>query len=119
MYYTLNKNNKITAAANYKFQPDAVYTDEEVVYDYNGQLVFKHETESEEYKAAASVHEKLKRKEDLRFRRETECFMVINRGYLWYDTLTAAQRDELKMWYEAWLNITKTLIVPVKPEWLK
>ena len=73
MYYTLNKNNKITATANYKFQPDAVYTDEEVVYDYNGQLVFKHETESEEYKAAASVHEKLKLKEDLRFRRETEC----------------------------------------------
>lgn len=58
-------------------------------------------------------------KEELRKRREIECFPIINRGKLWYDTLTKTQLNELKVWYEAWLNVTDTLIVPDRPEWLK
>lgn len=55
----------------------------------------------------------------LRRRREIECFPIINRGQLWYETLTEKQKTELKEWYMAWLNITETLVVPQKPEWLK
>lgn len=54
----------------------------------------------------------------LRKRREQECFSVINRGQIWYDTLTAEEHEELKVWYIAWLNVTETLIVPNKPSWL-
>ena len=55
----------------------------------------------------------------LRTLRETECFSVINRGQLWYSMLTTEQIEELKKWYEEWLNVTDTLIVPEKPIWLK
>lgn len=56
--------------------------------------------------------------EELRRRREVECFSIINRGKLWYDSLTPFQISELNDWYNAWLKATETLKVPVKPEWL-
>ena len=56
--------------------------------------------------------------DELRQRRETECFSYINRGRLWYDRLTDAQAAELAAWYEAWLHVTETLTVPTKPSWL-
>lgn len=55
----------------------------------------------------------------LRARREVECFSVINRGKLWYEFLTDEQHKELKAWYSAWLNVTDTLVVPDRPEWLR
>lgn len=55
----------------------------------------------------------------LRGRRTNECFSVINRGSVWYDTLTIEQKTELGAWYEAWLDVTTTLEVPVLPTWLK
>ena len=54
----------------------------------------------------------------LRNRREQECFPVINRGALWYDTLTPEQLEELQKWYTSWLDVTETLEEPIKPEWL-
>jgi len=58
------------------------------------------------------------RKENLRFRRETECFSVVNRGQLWYEGITLSQLLELRQWYKAWLDVTTTLVAPDKPKWL-
>lgn len=55
----------------------------------------------------------------LRARRERECFIYVNRGAVWYDGLSAAQRRELDVWYKAWLDVTETLTSPQKPEWLQ
>lgn len=57
-------------------------------------------------------------KKMLREQREQICFSVINRGKLWYNCLTTEQLAELKRWYHDWLNVTETLQIPVKPEWL-
>lgn len=57
-------------------------------------------------------------KEKLRNRRATECFPIINRGKLWYDKLTVEQQTELSTWYEAWLDVTQTKIVPETPDWV-
>lgn len=57
-------------------------------------------------------------KVEYRKRREVECFPIINRGQLWYDTLSAAQLAELKTWYQSWLDSTNTLVIPEKPAWL-
>lgn len=57
-------------------------------------------------------------KENLRIRRETECFSVINRGQLWYEGISITQLLELRQWYKAWLNVTETMVVPEKPAWL-
>lgn len=56
---------------------------------------------------------------DLRNRREKECFSFINRGQLWYATLTVKQLAELTAWYRAWLKVTETKTIPEKPEWLE
>lgn len=55
----------------------------------------------------------------LRGQREKDCFRVINRGQLWYATLTVVQLKELAEWYKAWLDVTETFIVPEMPDWLK
>lgn len=55
---------------------------------------------------------------NLRNQREVECFHIINRGKLWYDTLTTEQVTELDEWYKAWLDVTETRVIPTKPSWL-
>lgn len=57
--------------------------------------------------------------EALRFAREIECFNIINRSPLWFNTLSSEQLQELQNWYQAWLDITETGNIPIKPEWLK
>lgn len=56
--------------------------------------------------------------DELRKRRETECFFYINRGQPWYDRLTDEQKAELSAWYVDWLKVTETLTAPQKPSWL-
>ena len=55
---------------------------------------------------------------NLREQREKICFPYINRGELWYNRLTDAQKVELDTWYQAWLDVTETKVVPVTPDWL-
>ena len=57
--------------------------------------------------------------EILRIKRFNECFPIVNRGVLWYNTLSPEQLEELNKWYDEWLNVTETLVEPQKPEWLK
>lgn len=54
----------------------------------------------------------------LRQMREQECYPYINRGELWYSKLTEEQKIELDNWYNAWLDVTDTLVIPTKPLWL-
>lgn len=64
---------------------------------------------------------------DLRYQREIECFSVINRGKLWYNTLTDEQLIQLQVWYTKWLNVTEdynkqsdgSYKIPNIPSWLK
>ena len=55
---------------------------------------------------------------NLRHQREKVCFPYINRGEMWYSRLSADQKDELGVWYQAWLDVTNTKVVPQTPEWL-
>jgi len=56
--------------------------------------------------------------DEIRKRREKECFLIINRGQLWYDRLTEKQKTELSKWYRDWLDATSTGVVPEKLAWL-
>lgn len=65
--------------------------------------------------------EALAKKEEIdnfRHLRETECFPYVNRGQLWYATLSVKQLSELTAWYKAWLKVTETKVVPERPSWL-
>ncbi len=57
--------------------------------------------------------------EEYRIRREKECFSCVNRGQLWYATLSIAQIAELTAWYTAWLKVTETKVIPERPAWLE
>ena len=94
-------------------------------YNFNFVEVDKEDCEACDFDDDLSfnIEKYNKRKEnnkfdDLRRRREAECFPIINRGQLWYDTLTEEQKVELKEWYIAWLDVTDTLVVPNKPDWI-
>ena len=76
----------------------------------DGTLVFDEGKDAQAQSEAA--------KAEYRRRRELECFPIINRGQLWYDTLSEGQLSELKNWYQAWLDGTNKQTIPEKPEWL-
>lgn len=69
----------------------------------------------EEYMLSTKENELLR---DIRVQRELECFSYINRGVLWYETLTIEQKNELKIWYQNWLDAPQTREIPSKPTWL-
>lgn len=69
--------------------------------------------------AQASTLAEESEKDILRQRRQTECFSFVNRGQLWYATLSIAQIAELTAWYTAWLKVTETKVVPERPAWLE
>lgn len=54
----------------------------------------------------------------LRKQREEVCFPYVNRGVLWYVKLNDEQKAELTEWYESWLDVTETKVIPEKPKWL-
>ena len=54
----------------------------------------------------------------LRSQRAKICFPYINRGVLWYDKMSVEQKEELNAWYQAWLDVTETRVIPETPEWL-
>ena len=56
--------------------------------------------------------------DEIRERREKECFTIVNRGQLWYEKLSKKKKEELEIWYQAWLYATNTGVIPDKPGWL-
>ena len=57
-------------------------------------------------------------KDEIRFERQRVCFPVVNRGQFWYDTLTQNEKDEIREWYQKWLDAPETGVVPEKLSWL-
>lgn len=57
---------------------------------------------------------------ELRNQREKECFSVADRGEIWHQTYvnTEERKQEFQEWYQAWLDVTETMIVPEKPSWI-
>lgn len=54
----------------------------------------------------------------LRQRREYVCFRrLATYCPFYFDKLTAEQKEELKQWYQAWLDAPQTLVEPTAPEW--
>ncbi|MDE7082513.1 MAG: hypothetical protein K2O89_02260 [Clostridia bacterium] len=121
VFYLQNENQEIIEDGYEQFDERCKSIDStqyRIVNGYNGALFFVEYTKTEEYKTKAAEFKARSKLNALRHRREEECFAVINRGALWYDRLTESQKAELDEWYEAWLNVTETEIVPEQPIWL-
>lgn len=122
-----DKDNLIYAYAPYEeFGANIIVGEEglsmgcsEAIIDWDGQLdpcmcTYEEGKLVESQSRIAQVN-----REAITIRREEECFSVINRGGLWYDLLTEAEKDELLQWYQDWLDAPETGIIPEKPTWLK
>lgn len=53
--------------------------------------------------------------EKLRKKRDEECFSYVDRSILWYNNLTNEEKEELSEWYQDWLNVTDTKVIPERP----
>ena len=122
MFITIDKNGYVNSWSWAKNSPDMIEIDNAMIpegwndnaFDYKyvrGQLRY-----DVEGKAARDLEEKILR---LKKDRELKCFPIINRGQLWYNTLTKRQLQELDKWYTEWLDAPQTLVEPQTPEWLK
>lgn len=121
IYYLLNENNEIIQDGFYKFHDNCLEIDRKnyhVKNGYNGHLFFEDYMETEEYKQKENAFKKAQNIKMLRRQRESECFPIINRGALWYELRTEEEKNELREWYQKWLDVTETLVVPEKPNWL-
>lgn len=108
----------VEAASEIKFDDTYELSNEEYDVGFDGKIYSESEMQSAEYIARKAEFDNNIRLSAIRAQRETECFSVINRGTLWYEKLTAEQKNELSVWYQNWLDAPQTGIIPAKPEWL-
>ena len=117
-YYILLEDTKVVGYSIYPIETDeTVYeVNSDIDYDsvrycdlIDGELIY-----NQEYEMPDVINK-------LRTQREYECFPFINRGQLWYElnVNTDEKLQELTDWYKAWLDVTTTLVVPEKPNWLE
>lgn len=95
--------------------------DEKLKHFNDNYYDYKQTTNGLVYDESHNGLDKLKHKlklHNLRENRSKKCFNVLDRGQVWYNTLTDEQRQELQEWYQAWLDVTDTLVEPETPEWL-
>jgi len=118
MFFRLDKENKIIDCSEEKYADDCLFTNDKIERDFTGQLVFATDKQTDEYKKAFLEFKENQKKDRLRIKRKEECFEIINRGKLWYDTLSEEQIAELRNWYKSWLDITQSKTEPKKPEFL-
>lgn len=122
-YVLIDENSYITGWSEDFFVEEnsiAVEVDEEIFEDFelyfDGYQAVEGTVVKDTEAYQISVNNRLK--DVYRYEREMEVFPIINRGEAWYRTLTEEQKNELQIWYEAWLNVTDTLEPPQKPEWI-
>lgn len=118
MYFRLNELKQIIDCSEERYADDCLFTTDKIDRGFDGALMFVSDMQTEEYKKRKQEKEQKDKVEKLRFDRENECFVIINRGQLWYETLTLEQKEELKLWYKSWLDVTKTFKKPTKPNFV-
>ncbi len=117
MYYKLNEKGEIAQTCDTELEGFS-YTDEEIVSSYDGQrMLFKHETETDEYKAAEGEYMRQKTMGDLRSRREP-LLLAFDK---WEKAVMREreQDDEMVMsWYRNLLDLQESAFADI-PERIK
>lgn len=118
-YIKKDESGIVVAASEILFDDTYELADEEYEIGFDGKIYSVMQMQSADYLAQKYAHEQEMNLALLRFRREEECFRIINRGQLWYANLKEEQKSELAAWYQAWLDAPQTGVVPTKPSWIK
>ena len=110
--YALFENNRIIKLLDKPFENSVAVNMADIIDGFDGWQYLFEFTQTEDYKDLYRLYL-------LRLQRKEECFEIVNRGKVWYDNLTEEQHQELDKWYEDWLKVTETKVIPTKPSWLK
>lgn len=118
-----NNDNVIGIADGIKIEMENCTTyelDEELDHSKIDGFVFKDNQvsfNSEKFEARQLENKQW----ELRDKRERICFSVVDRNNLWYDkyVTTEERKTELANWYQAWLDVTETMVEPETPEWIE
>lgn len=121
IYYLINENKEIIEDGFTKFNENCLEMNREdyhIKNGYNGACFFEDYMQTNEYKEKELAFQQKSKLKRLRRQREIECFTIINRGPLWYERLTTGEKEELRQWYQEWLDVTDTLKIPNPPSFL-
>lgn len=123
-YLCVNSNNEVVAmSAGFRIAMDGCETKEVDGFldhsNIDGYIWQDNEVVFSEERYQRRQHEN--KQWDLRNKRDTECFSIINRGDAWYQmyVTTDERKQELAEWYNAWLDVTETMVEPEKPSWIE
>lgn len=85
----------------------------------NGFMLLDIDEGEHKYELAKIPEETIdKKRARLRRLREYVCFRrLATYCPFYFDKLTSEQKEELKQWYQAWLDAPQTLVEPTAPEW--
>lgn len=93
-------------------EPEGFSPDNFQAWKYDGEkLVYDGEQ--------AKILQAERNKDEIRFERQRVCFPVVNRGQFWYDKLTQSEKDEIREWYQKWLDAPETGVVPEDLDFIK
>lgn len=114
--YTIDSNNVITSYTIIPFDINLPFIsvdnpETDIIVGYSQLINGKIKLNKTKYNEDILIN-------NLRKRRQTECFDIVNRGEVWYNTLSQDQKEELQTWYQKWLDVTDTKKIPAKPSWL-
>lgn len=86
-------------------EPEGFSPDFYQAWKYDGEKIIFDEDRAQELRNKYA-------KDEIREDRVRRCFPIINRGQLWYDTLSENQKSEIREWYQKWLDAPETGIRP-------
>jgi len=100
--YTVEERNNILEQTSY----EDFATKPKLALDSNNKLKVINEEKT------------IEEKQEYIRRHRKECFNIVNRGNTWFNSLNEVQKEEIQIWYQAWLDAPDTLVIPSKPIWL-
>lgn len=116
-YYLLDSaTNRILHASTEPIE-GGQYSEIPIVVGFDGEMVFQSELETQAYASKKATWEAEQAKEELRERRENECFRIVDRA-AWFYSLSSEQKTEILKWRQAWCDVTETMEIPTPPAWL-
>lgn len=117
-YYLLdNATNRILHASTDPIE-GGQYSEIPIVVGFDGEMVFQSELETKAYASKKAAWEEEQSKEELRERRESECFRIVDRA-AWFYSLSDERKAEILAWRQAWCDVTDSMEVPQVPVWLE
>ena len=93
-------------------EPEGFSPDNFQAWKYDGEKLVFDESRAQDLQNESQ-------KNEIREERMRKCFPIVNRGQFWYDTLTQSEKNEIREWYQQWLDAPETGVIPDDLDFIK